>query len=147
MVYILGIMYLVTLTSDGFAMSLQQRSHLEMERIEICQAAKDCKILETVESLNKLAKFHKEGSAERDLVSVMKDAVDNVKQSLEAIDEKCASWKGSRSVLLPLSCQKAFILRNLSDLYTEIKNAFKAIHTAEADEVRRELRALGFTDV
>lgn len=148
--YIFGMLCVVALASDSFAMAFQQRSHLEMERIKVRQLTEKCKIAETIESLGKLANFkikHEEDTEESDLVSIMKDAVDNVKRSLTAIDEKCASWKGNRSALLPLSSQKAFILRNLSDLYIEVKDVFEAIHTAEAEQVREELRALGFSGI
>ncbi len=146
--YAFGMLCVVALVNSGFAMTFQQRSRIEMERVR--QLTEECKIAETVKSLGELASFKikpKGGMKERDLVSLMKDAVDNVKQSIRTIDEKCASWKGNRSALLPLSSQKAFILRNLSDLYVEIRGDFEAIHTTEAKNVRDELRALGVVGI
>ncbi len=148
--YIFGMLCIVTFASDGFAMTFQQKSRIEMERVKVRQLTEECKIAEAVESLGKLVNFKikpEEGAKESDLVSLMKDAVNNVKQSLKIINEKCASWNGNGAALLPLSSQKAYILRHLSDLYIEIRGAFEAIHTKEAEEVRNELRTLGFVDI
>jgi hypothetical protein len=145
--YILGMFCTVVLVNSVVAMTPQARSSIELEKSKACQLAQGCKIPETFDILKRIGAFKGVINRDEELVSLLQDAVNNVKSSFKEIDERCASWTGNRSALLPLSSQKSLILRNFSDLYADIKDHFKEIHNEKAEAVRQELRGLGFVDI
>lgn len=130
-----------------FAMEseLYSEGYIAERKAATIELFEQCKISTCSAAIRKISEVNLKSND--DIVSILADAVRNMKDTFRSIDEQWNKKLCRRELLLQLSKRKSSIQQEFLLLYEPMKAKFAQIQTEEANLVRTELHGMGFSDI